>query len=199
MENKIPEVTSKIQTTQGAHIFYLTEQTAAYINNALVFILDGIRSKDHVLVVENKRLTPLIYERLREMVSENELATVHFFDNFHLYWQKGDFLPSTIIDYFQETVDYLPSEGQCYRTWGHIEWGTQQGLEKELLSYEKKIKQLVSEHHLIAVCAYDAFRVEQHLQEQLGVYHNYIMTDDHIMSSLSILGKEAASSAHVSD
>ncbi|ANU25518.1 MEDS domain-containing protein [Planococcus versutus] len=130
MENKIPEVISKIQTTQGAHVFYLTEQTAAYINNAL---------------------------------------TVHFFDNFHLYWQKGDFLPSTIIDYFQETVDHLPSGGQCYRTWGHIEWGTQQGLEKELLSYEKKIKQLVSKHHLIAVCAYDAFRVEQHLQEKLGV------------------------------
>lgn len=107
------------------------------------------------MVVENTRLTPLIYDQLQKMVPENELATVHFFDSFHLYWQKGDFLPSTIIDYFQETFHLLPLEGQCYRTWGHIEWGTQQGLEKELLSYEKKINQLALEHQLIAVCAYD--------------------------------------------
>lgn len=43
MKNKIPEVTSEIRITQGADIFYLTEQPEAYINNALVFILDGIK------------------------------------------------------------------------------------------------------------------------------------------------------------
>lgn len=186
MEKKIWEVASEIQVTQGAHVFYLTEQMDAYINNVLCFILDGLRNGDQVLIVENKRLTPPIYQRLKEVVPENELLTVHFFDNFQFYWQKGDFLPSTIIDHFQENVDAVLSEGQSYRTWGHIEWGTQQDLEEELLSYEKKVAHLVKEHQLIAVCAYDASRVKKELQEQLGLHHNYLMTDDRIISSLQI-------------
>ena len=43
-----------------------------------------------------------------------------------------------------------------------------------------EVGRLISEHNLIAVCAYDAMRVNEDLQEQLGTYHNYLMKDDQI-------------------
>lgn len=182
MERKIPELISKIRGNSGGHIFYLTEQTQLYIDNVVVFILDGLKTEDHVLIVENKRLTPLIWKRIQPLLTEEQLTKVHFFDNFTLYWQKGDFLPSTIVDYFQEKFSDSAFVHHGFRTWGHIEWNTQKGLEEELVSYEQKVDRLITEYNLIAVCAYDASRVASHLKSQLGLYHNYLMRDDHITS-----------------
>lgn len=190
MQKKIPAFITEMRQINGAHVFYLTKQKHLYIENVLIFILDGIQKKDQVLVVENKRLMPLILARLDSMVTKEELKGVHFFDSYDLYWHKGDFLPSTIVEYFKETAEPSLDEGKCYRTWGHIEWGTEAGLEEELLSYESKINQLISEHKLVAVCAYDATRVAEHLQEKLGRYHNVLMKDDSIISLTRCLNKK---------
>lgn len=182
MEKRIPELMSEIKRNSGGHIFYLTEQTQLYIDNAVVFILDGLKMNDYVIVVENKRLTPLIWKRLQLLLSKEELANVYFFDNFTLYWHKGDFLPSTIVEYLQEKFGVSTCGTQGFRTWGHIEWSTQDDLEEELLSYEQKVDRLITEYKLIAVCVYDAKRVESHLQNRLGLYHDYLMKDDQITS-----------------
>lgn len=60
MNRKIPELTLEIRNNSGGHIFYLTKQTQLYFDNIIVFILDGLKNDENVLIVENKRLTPLI-------------------------------------------------------------------------------------------------------------------------------------------
>ncbi|MGX7595876.1 MEDS domain-containing protein [Planococcus plakortidis] len=182
MEQKIPELMSKIKKDSGGHIVYLTEQTQLYIDNVVVFILDGLKTRDHVVIVENKRLTPLIWKRISPLMSEEELANVYFFDSFTLYWKKGDFLPNTIVEYLQEKFDISTFGEQGFRTWGHIEWSTQDDLEDELVLYEQKVDRLITDYKLIAVCAYDAKRVASHLQNQLGLYHDYLMKDNQIIS-----------------
>jgi len=77
-------------------------------------------------------------------------------------------MPSSIIEYFRETFETSLLEEGNFRTWGHIEWSTQDSLEEELLTYEMEVGRLISEHNLIAVCAYDAMRVNEDLREQLG-------------------------------
>ncbi|WP_416144571.1 hypothetical protein [Planococcus koreensis] len=64
MQKKIPAFITEMCQINGAHVFYLTKQKHLYIENVLIFILDGIQKKDQVLVVENKRLMPLILARL---------------------------------------------------------------------------------------------------------------------------------------
>lgn len=181
MEHKIPALTLKIRNSSGGHIFYLTKETKHYIDNIVVFILDGLENNEHVLVVENNRLTPLVRKRLQAVLTAEELAKVYFFDSYKLYWHKGNFLPSTIVEYFQESFDLSEMTCQHFRTWGHIEWNTRDGLEEQLLSYEKQVDQLITEHKLTAVCAYDATRVEQHLQDNLALYHDYLMKDEEIV------------------
>ncbi|MEZ0481554.1 MEDS domain-containing protein [Planococcus sp. SSTMD024] len=182
MKQKIPALTLKVRNSSGGHIFYLTKETKHYVDNIVVFILDGLKSNEHVLIVENKRLTPLIQKRLQSVLTAEELDKVYFFDSYKLYWHKGNFHPSTIVEYFQENFDVSALPVRHFRTWGHIEWNTRDGLEEALLSYEERVDLLITEHNLIAVCAYDAMRVEQHLQDQLGLHHNYLMEDDSITS-----------------
>lgn len=184
MEKRIPELTSRIRKSDNGHIFYLTEKTSSYIENILVFIVDGVKNQEHVLIVENKRLTPMIQNRLQNELTKEELMRVHFFDNFEFYWQKGNFLPNTITEHFKEKYDSLLPKDQQFRTWGHIEWSSQDSLEEELLAYEKKVDLLITENKLIAVCAYDAPRVKADLQEQLGAYHHYLMKDNQIITLL---------------
>lgn len=178
METKIPALTSSMRQTDGAHIFYLSEEKEAYINNILVFILDGIRNGDYIFIVENPRLTPLICQRLEQLVTEEELKSVRFANNFDFYWSEGNFLPVSIIEYFKKTLNAATSGGQFFRTWGHIEWGSGNDVEKEILTYDKSATQFISENKFIAVCAYDLPRVSEGLQAQLRARHNYLMEDN---------------------
>ncbi|MFD1032405.1 MEDS domain-containing protein [Metaplanococcus flavidus] len=180
LEIKIPEFTAKLRHNDGAHIFYLSEEKEAYIKNALVFILDGIRNEDYVLMIENPRLTPLICQQLEQLVTEEELKTVRFANNFEFYWRQGDFLPESIIQYFKNTLKAASLEGRSFRTWGHIEWGNQGDFEEKILTYDNNANKFVTENKFIAVCAYDSPRVSEQLQTQLRARHNYLMEDDRI-------------------
>lgn len=180
MEIKIPELTSTVLQKDGAHIFYLSEEKNAYINNALVFILDGIRKGDYILMIENPRITPLIYRQLEKLVTEEELKSVRFANNFEFYWREGNFLPESIIHHFKNILDDATLEGKSFRTWGHIEWGNQEDFEEEILSYDKNANTFISENKFIAICAYDSSRVSEKLQTQLRARHNYLMEDDRI-------------------
>lgn len=153
METKIPALTSIMRQNDGAHIFYLSKEIEAYINNALVFILDGIRNGDYIFMIENPRLTPQIYERLEPLVTEAELKSVRFANNFEFYWSEGNFLPTSIIRHFEKTLNAAKQEGKFFRTWGHIEWGSQEDLANEILTYDKAASQFISENKFIAVCA----------------------------------------------
>lgn len=181
MDRKIPELTLEIRNNSGAHIFYLTKQTQLYLDNIVVFILDGLKNDDNVLIVENKRLTPLIQQRIHSILTDQELAKVHFFDSFTFYWQKGSFLPSEIVNHFSEEGVASSLAHQRFRTWGHIEWGSQEDMEEELILYEENVDQLITASNLIAVCAYDADRLENSLQNRLQKYHDYLMRDDQII------------------
>ncbi len=180
MEQKIPALTSSIRQTEGAHIFYLTEEKEAYINNILVFILDGIQSGDYIFIVENPRLTPIISQRLKPLATEEELKSVRFANNFEFYWSEGNFLPVSIIQYFKNTLQTATSKGQLFRTWGHVEWGSGQDMEQEILVYDKSASQFITDNKFIAVCAYDSPRVSEELQMQLRERHSYLMEDDRI-------------------
>lgn len=181
MKRKIPELTLEIRKNSGGHIFYVTQQIESYMENIVVFILDGLKNEDDVLIVENKRLTPLIKQRLESILTEKELARVHFFDSFTFYWKKGSFLPSAIVDHFREEGIAASLAGQRFRTWGHIEWSTQEDMEEEVIGYEEHVSQLIAASDLIAVCAYDADRIEGNLEKRLQKYHEYLMTDDQIV------------------
>lgn len=175
-------LTTCLNETESAHIFYLTEQTDLYIENALNFILDGLQKNEHVLFVENSRLYPRIFERLQQTLTPEQLQDVHYVNNFDFYWHQGNFSPEAILAYFETVTGKLQGDGRKCRTWGHIEWGSQEDIEDKIILYETEIDHTVPESNVISVCAYDAVRVSSSLCERLLHCHSYFMKDASIAS-----------------
>lgn len=102
-------------------------------------------------MIENPRLTPHIFRRLKQLATEEELEFVKFANNFEFYWSEGNFLPISIIQHFKKTLNAATQEGKFFRTWGHIEWGSQEDFDNEILTYDKQANRFISEHKFIAV------------------------------------------------
>ncbi|MCJ1910102.1 MEDS domain-containing protein [Planococcus ruber] len=171
---------NQISDSASAHIFYCFDQLEAYIENAISFIANGIKQDERVLFVENTRIYPMILTRLQDQLSAEELAGVHFVNNFDFYWRNGNFHPPTILAHFKQETHSFTKENRSFRTWGHIEWGSQEDIIAEIELYEKSVATVVEEEAAISVCAYDASRVSDDLKERLINCHNYLMTDDSI-------------------
>lgn len=178
-ENRL-NLASQVSQTNGAHIFYNSSKVEAYIDNTVSFIVHGIHQGDCVLLVENSRIYPKILKELQGCLVEEEMAKLHYINNFDFYWRNGNFHPPTILAYFSEVTDSLGEEEQSFRTWGHIEWADQQDIEREIEAYENDLNRLVPEKKAVSVCAYDAARVSEDLKDRLIRCHGYLMTDDSI-------------------
>ena len=180
MNQEMINFTENLRQAEGAHILYLTEQSDRYIANAVSFIADGVRQGDRVLMVENPRIYPLIQEKLQQILSDEELDLIHYVNNFDFYWRKGNFQPEAILEYFEKIVGSFTSDGRHCRTWGHIEWGSQEDIEEKILSYESEINVSIPKAQVISICAYDSLRVSDQLLERLMHLHGYFMKDTSI-------------------
>lgn len=180
MRETIADLAKQTGQTKGAHIFYNSSKLEAYIENAVSFIVDGIKQGEHVLFVENTRIYPMLLKELEACLSEKEMDGIHFVNNFDFYWLNGNFHPPTILAHFKKAADSFAMENLPFRTWGHIEWGSQQDIHDEIELYEKNVSDVIEEKNAISVCAYDASRVSDELKERLVRCHDYLMTDDSI-------------------
>lgn len=191
MNQKMSNFTDTLRQREGAHILYLTEQMDLYIENAVSYVVDGVRNGDHVLFVENPRVYPQIQKALQQVLTCSELELVHYVNNFDFYWRKGNFHPEAILDYFEKLVGALTADGNHCRTWGHIEWGSQEDIEEKIIFYETEVDRPVPQRQVISVCAYDSHRVSDNLRERLMHCHGYLMKD-HSISSLSFYDDKKA-------
>ncbi len=180
MNQKMSDFTETLRQADYAHILYLTEQTDDYIDNAVSFVLDGVRNDDRVLFVENPRIYPQIHKKLQQLLGADELDLVHYVNNFDFYWRKGNFHPEAILQYFESVIESFTVDGRHCRTWGHIEWGSQEDIDQKIVDYEIEIDRSVPQRKVISVCAYDTSRVSDSLRERLMRCHGYLMKDQSI-------------------
>ncbi len=177
MKEELIAIPFNDRLVKGDHIFYYVEEQDLYIENAVLYVKEGIEQGDHVLFVENERLYPKIVSRLEELFSQEQLQNVHFVNNFTFYWKNGNFHPPTILKYFSELVNPFHEKDLSYRTWGHIEWRDDDEINKEINEYEQAINQLLPQTKAISVCAYDAARLSASLKDLLTQCHGRYMTD----------------------
>lgn len=180
MKKEMINIEDVLETSKGAHILYCIKQTERYIDNAASFIVAGIKQGDHILIVESERLYPKILKRVKESVSKDQLANIHYVNNFTFYWKNGNFHPPTILSYFADLITPFLEEKLSFRTWGHVEWRDELEIIKDIEEYERGIEQLMPETKAVSVCAYDAARVSAELQEVLINCHGFLMTDESI-------------------
>ncbi|TDL80406.1 3-ketoacyl-ACP reductase [Peribacillus frigoritolerans] len=180
LKQKIDQFTKDLMQAEGGHILYYIHNQERYLENIVAYIVSGVEQGDRVFVIENERLSPAIISKSKQLLSEEQLAKVHFINNFDFYSLHGEFNSMKITDYFSSIVNpYLEAEDSI-RTWAHVEWGKVNDVIKTIGDYEMNANKTVSEMGIISVCAYDAERVPEELKETLMINHDFFMTDDDI-------------------
>jgi hypothetical protein len=176
---KMPPLKKDLQAIRG-HIFYSFQEVEKYVENAVIYIVSGIEQGDHILFIENDKLLPSIQEKLKPLLSTEQLAKVHYINNFDFYFSKGTFHPATVFNHFMKSLQPYIENTVSVRMWGHVEWGDQKEIAREIEKYENNVDEMISLNEITAICAYDADRVTESLKNSLIKCHGFFMTDDEI-------------------
>ncbi|WP_180954246.1 MEDS domain-containing protein [Bacillus sp. M6-12] len=172
-----------LKLTNGEHIFYHFEQIDHYIENAVSFIVIGIKQGDHIIFIENESISVRIFNKVRLVLTDEELSNVHYTDNFAFYCQHGDFHTPTIVAHFYEMLKPFLDENFNIRTWAHVEWRRQLEIEQKIKQFEEIANKSVNEMGLLSVCAYDTATLSASIMQNLMKSHEFIMTDTELQPS----------------
>lgn len=176
MIEKIPQLKDALQTVQG-HVFYTFQDLNKYIDNAVAYTVSGVEQGSQVLLVENTKLSPVIQQKLKAVLSKEQLSNVHFKNNFDFYFSQRTFNPVVVFNHFVKALE----DPNSIRTWGHIEWGSMQEAQREIIQYENNINELITLKSLTSVCAYNAGRMPEEFKKALLQCHEFFMTDDEMV------------------
>ncbi len=83
-----------------------------------------MKSSFHVLCIENLRVFPQVEKKLKALLTDEELKTVHHINNFDFYLSSSSYHPPAILEYFNNTVQHFVQNKIPFRSWAHVEWNT---------------------------------------------------------------------------
>ncbi|GKV70316.1 hypothetical protein NCCP2716_28140 [Sporosarcina sp. NCCP-2716] len=178
-----PQLQSLLRTGQYPHVLYSYSSESHYIEMAVSYILDGIASNEHVFLIDNERLYPLIAQQVRSQVSREQFELLCFVKNFDFYYSSGSYHPPAILAYFNDLLKRKSMHDKPFRSWAHVEWGSMKEPVEVVRELEQHIDWAVNSLSFPLICAYRLDRMPAHLMTILEETHPYILTDETFLSS----------------
>jgi len=180
MRKKIRALTKELKQANGAHILYEFANIEKYIDNAVTYVLGGIEQGDHVLILENDKLYPLIHKKLIHLLGQVEMDKVHRVNNFDFYTLQGNFNPNAKTKYLYKYLKPYVEQNISIRTWTHVEWGDQKKVIDDLKDYKEQMESKPYNLGLTSIFAYNTERLTPLIKEYLIKCHDVLMLDDTI-------------------
>jgi hypothetical protein len=187
MQKEILELSKSVRET-GAHIFYYFHDEERYIENVMDYIHCAIKQGNHIMIIENDRIMPLIEKKIVTEFSKNQNEMIHTINNYDFYCYRGNFHKETILNYLENMIAPYLENNIPIQTWAHVEWREQNEIFTTIGEYEQEADKMLQHTDLVTICAYDADRVPPTLKETLLKCHDYYMTDH----GISIIDRNVA-------
>src|SRR5690606_22587261 len=149
------EMNQLFENQRSVHVLYAFNGMENYINQLLDYINDGIASGDHILLIENERISTLIKMQIESMYPSEQLELVHFVNSLHFYWSSGSYHPPAINDYFVKMVQPYLEKNLSFRSWAHVEWESIKEPLHIIEDFEKIVDVAVTQYEFPLICAYD--------------------------------------------
>ncbi len=96
----------------------------SYLDNLVSYIVSGIEQRGILLVIESERLIPLIFKRLEEILTEDQLTYIHTINNFDYYCSSGSFQPAIIFEHLSRHLDPFYKNNTIFSNMGSCRMGT---------------------------------------------------------------------------
>ncbi|WP_421378128.1 MEDS domain-containing protein [Bacillus salacetis] len=172
------------------HILYSHGNNDSYFKNAVDYLVDGVESGESVILIESERNLLILEALLAEKLTKEQMKKVNMVNNYEFYQSSGSYHPPVIFEQVNKTLNPYLENDISFRTWTNVEWGTLEDPSHIVDYFEKGVDQVVYEHELTLVCAYEAEKMPPGMQSVLEETHLHIMTDDDLIKS--VLYKTAA-------
>ncbi|UTE77041.1 MULTISPECIES: MEDS domain-containing protein [unclassified Rossellomorea] len=181
MREKISEL---LEANECSHVLYAYQDREKYLKNTFTYILEGIESGEHVLLIENERNMNVFSKELKNRLTSDQLKKVHAVSNFDFYQSSGSYHPPAIYEQLMKTITPFIEKGINVRSWTNVEWGALEDPCSIVDWFENETDRVVHELKLTVVCAYDSEKMPEQLAESLKKNHGHLMTDHDILSSV---------------
>ncbi|WP_171050982.1 MEDS domain-containing protein [Bacillus sp. BHET2] len=165
------------------HVLYSYHDRKRYLENAMAYILEGIETGDSVVLIENERNLNELLNRLNDLLTSKQLKKIHVISNFDFYQSSGSYHPPAIYEQLTKSINPFLENDISFRSWTNVEWGRLEDPAPIIEWFEKETDKAVHEHNLTIVCAYEAARMPDHLEEALKKSHGHVMSDEDIVPS----------------
>ena len=172
-----------IESKRNLHILYPYSGMDHYIQMVEIFIEEGIRAGEYIVLIENERIHLLIQQELQKRLGEEKMKHIHFINNFHFYYYTSSYQPAAMEEYLTAIVSPYMEKQQPLRTWAHVEWETMDTPLHVIKDFEKFVDDAISESNFPLVCAYKKENMPNHLQQALYQTHPLIMTENGLVPS----------------
>ncbi|WP_026688940.1 MEDS domain-containing protein [Alteribacter aurantiacus] len=183
MHKLIPQSMKRMRQENGGHIFYKFEEKAAYLENAVTFICEAVRSGDDVAVIESEKILPQLKRKVESVLSAEQQEKVYYINNFQYYLLNGSFHVSSVEKGFHRLIEKYDGDVPPLRTWAHVEWGEDADLLEEVALFEQQADTMISAQKMISVCAYQNERICNTIEKRLQECHPFFMTDTNLSPS----------------
>lgn len=170
---------------KSVHVLYSYDGMKSYIEQVVGFIQDGVAAGDYVILIENERVYPLIHKELNSMLTEDQMAFVHYVNNFDFYYSSGSYHPPAITDYFNKMVQPYVENKLSFRSWAHVEWATMEEPLHLIRDFEKIVDDAVNLLSFPLICAYKGNEMPGYLRRILMETHPYVLVEDDFIVSES--------------
>ncbi|WP_078592868.1 MEDS domain-containing protein [Evansella clarkii] len=168
--------------TEG-HVLYTFNNDDIYIDNAVNYIISGVKKEENVLVVESSRNIPKLREKLMSKLNEKEQEKIHYTNNFTYYMLNKSFHAETVLRYFSKAVNEFSQREENFRMWSHVEWGDHEAFLKEVETCERASDEIILEQEILCVCAYREKNLCPELKQILLQHHELELKDNRLYFS----------------
>lgn len=182
-----------IATQRNVHVLYAYNETNSYLQTVIAYILDSIRAKEIIILIENERNYRKIMIQLKPLISPEETKYIHFINSFEFYFSSGNYHPPAITAYFEKKIEPYLDEQMLFRTWAHVEWNSTDVPHHLIHDLETRIDEAVNAIEFPLICAYKKVDMPSDLRKILFQTHPFILSDNEITTERSPISVQANS------
>lgn len=172
-----------VETRRDVHVLYSYEEAQSYIEQVVAYTKHGIQAGEHIILIENPRMSPKIHKQLKNELSNEQMKLVHFVKSFDFYFSSGSYHPPAIQAYFEKILKPLLEEQARFRAWAHVEWASNEIPMHLIEDLEKIIDVAVKDHDFPLICAYANQLLPDTLKTLLLETHPYVLVEDDVVVS----------------
>ncbi|GGN91221.1 ATP-binding protein [Saccharibacillus kuerlensis] len=183
MSEHIMELNQLVSVSAGGHILYLYDNADVYVDNVSAYLISGVQSGDLVILIERSEWIEQIRSHALQTLSKEEIERIVYVEAEQFYSVHESFQYEKIVEHFEALTEPYRNCSHRIRTWAHVTWKSEEGVEKELEKFKELASRTVEDFRMLSVCAYEGRSISASLQIKMLRVYDYVMTDDQISST----------------